>query len=324
MKRIICFILCLVVMLSFLTGFTVPQAKFKIMIDNKEVVLKLPPIVSNSQIYLPLKETFNLLGYNIEADIKNEQFLLKDKDNKVISNVSLSTPNMFLSKDINIPIGKVYSSLLPFEEISYLGTIKIADNVTIIKLDKSTPDKLHKEPIVLCLYSWVPQTDEKGYLDYKMKLTRIEKNIIGTPELKLVATNLTDKKIVAFEFECQFYDSFDRPVNKLGTNAPIFKGIVQDTNLFGKLTKFEDTNLYYKFINDYIDKNQYYILNNTQSYNEIRQEAEKLAKAYASSVQSNEYTFNLTLYELANRINIYEIKPILVKFEDDTVWKYKK
>lgn len=74
----------------------------------------------------------------------------------------------------------------------------------------------------------------KGFYSYTTKefySAGIQDNIIGTPELTLIVESVSDKDITAFEFTCQLYDSFDRPVKRLGGNDNTFKGIVQDANL---------------------------------------------------------------------------------------------
>jgi hypothetical protein len=58
--------------------------------------------------------------------------------------------------------------------------------------------------------------------------TGITENIIGTPELNLVVLNKSGKDIDAFEFECKLYDTFDRPVNKVGSKSNVFRGIAQN------------------------------------------------------------------------------------------------
>lgn len=58
--------------------------------------------------------------------------------------------------------------------------------------------------------------------------TGVQKNSIGTPELRLSVENVSNKDIVAFEFTAKLYDSFDRPVYRVGTKNNTFKGIVQE------------------------------------------------------------------------------------------------
>lgn len=53
-------------------------------------------------------------------------------------------------------------------------------------------------------------------------------NSIGTPEIGLGFRNLSGKVIDAFEFRVRCYDTYDRPVNRIGTRSNLFKGIFQE------------------------------------------------------------------------------------------------
>lgn len=121
----------------------------------------------------------------------------------------------------------------------------------------------------------------KGISGWTNYMTEIEKNSIGTPELKLVATNLTNKAIDSFEFTAKFKDSFGDYVNKVGTHSPTFNGVVQDA----KLKPREDGKIIWKGSN------------------------------------WNTYTFNLVLYNLAYDLNTDDIVVTKIKFSDGTIWE---
>lgn len=126
--------------------------------------------------------------------------------------------------------------------------------------------------------------------------TRIEEDVLDIPELKLIATNESDKDIIAFEFTTSFVDAFDRPVYRTGTNSTVFIGIVQNTLLKNKNTP-----------PTYLDS---------------------VKKTGASNSNVGEYSFSLVLYKTAVDINkkyamltSEDIRVTMVKFSDGTVWK---
>lgn len=90
---------------------------------------------------------------------------------------------------------------------------------------------VYKEPLVLIeknMYKYEAAGDGISLKWSELYKYGIEPNIIGTPELTILVMNTSGKDIDAFEFEAKLFDSFDRPVNKLGTDSNIFRGIAQN------------------------------------------------------------------------------------------------
>jgi hypothetical protein len=162
---------------------------------------------------------------------------------------------------------------------SFLGKAYTTDksgNVTIAtKTESNTNSDLSKVIEFKMMYG----TGDITNGTYETHITKIEKNIIGTPELKLVATNLSQKDISSFEFECAFLDSFGEKVPKLGTKDTKFKGVVQNANLKHKNSQIDELK----------DNNW------------------------------NEYTFNLALYDLAYEVDLDSFKVTKVKYSDGSI-----
>lgn len=172
--------------------------------------------------------------------------------------------------------------------INDVGYVEPVSEKVEDKPSQITSQNITESPIVF---------DELMFNNGEMYSTRIEKNIIGTPELKLVAKNTSDKDIDSFEFKCSFVDSFDKSVYKTGTKTTTFEGVVQDANLKNKNTP-----------KVYMDDTK-----------------KKIYKMY----DANEFTFNLVLYNLAYDIKssgkegVSDITVTKVKFTDGTIWELK-
>lgn len=73
---------------------------------------------------------------------------------------------------------------------------------------------------------------------WKKGITGVYEDILGYPQGNVVAYNTSKKTIDAFEVQFALYDSFNRPVNKIGSKSNIFKGIAQKISL--KKSDFEE------------------------------------------------------------------------------------
>lgn len=229
-----------------------------------------------------------------------------------------SAVNVRIDKSINIKFNSVLKQGTAFSKISLVNsknkqikyTTKISKNILTVDTEqymdysekytlkippnaiKSQSGDLYKKAIVINFttdsnkppleFNLLNVSEVSNGRGFESAETRIENNIIGTPELKLVANNMSNKNIVAFEFTCSFLDNFNRPVYKVGSKSATFKGIVQKADI--PSLKNEPNNW-------------------------------------------DEFTFNLTLYELATQIkdwgNPYAIRLTLVKYADGTTWRAK-
>lgn len=184
-------------------------------------------------------------------------------------------------------------------------------------------NKVSNPPITFDLSAFisVKKTDDEynEYTDFEVRNTRIELNSIGTPELKLVAQNYTNKDIISFEFTCTFTDSFNRPIYKVGTKNKVFKGISQNIRLYGRNKRIKDFTVYDETINYYLNRYQSLIDSGSRTEQDIRNLAQGTLDEGQLSLSNGEYSFNLVLYNTST--NVSSIKLTKVKFSDGTEWK---
>lgn len=215
-------------------------------------------------------DTIDMLFNNIKIIVDNKEVDLKDAQGNKVTPILYNGTNYLPLRAISQALGK---------EVNWdskTGNVYIGCKIpqTSDRLIISS-ESVNNEPID---FSCIPMVNNSmGYY------TRIEKNIIGTPELVLVATNGCNKDIEAFEFTCSFTDAFDRPVNHFFSSDPTYKGVVQEANL----SKWDESSLIYEGNNWEV------------------------------------YRFNLVLYDLAKKIDVFSIRVTKVKFEDGTEWNAK-
>ncbi len=99
---------------------------------------------------------------------------------------------------------------------------------------------------------------DKSYDPYGLGITTVYGSEIAAPKLNLTVENITDKDVSGFEFSCQIYDSFDRPVIIAGGYSNTFNAIVQDA----KLNAAGEGNIYHAYANYSFDLN---LFNNAQN-----------------------------------------------------------
>jgi putative cell wall-binding protein len=126
------------------------------------------------------------------------------------------------------------------------------------------------EPTVkLYLHVRVPATSgalplkviDKSYDPYGQGITTILGSDTGTPKLNLTVENISDKDIAAFEFSCQIYDSYDRPVIIAGGYSNTFNAIVRDTNLAAD----GENDIYHAYANYSFDLGLYNLAQNIKN-----------------------------------------------------------
>ena len=129
-----------------------------------------------------------------------------------------------------------YEGIEPFKEYErkYANGLKTEEtryNGKNHANEKKEEQMVNKDPLVIVdknLYQYEAASDGISVKWSKLYEPGISINMIGTPELTLLVMNTSGKDIDAFEFEAKLYDSFDRPVNKMGTNSNVFKGVAQN------------------------------------------------------------------------------------------------
>lgn len=81
MKKIICFLLCAVTILSFATCFAASDVK--VIVNGKEVEFDQPPIIENNRTLVPLRAIFEALGASVGWD-NDTNSIIATKDNTII------------------------------------------------------------------------------------------------------------------------------------------------------------------------------------------------------------------------------------------------
>lgn len=102
---------------------------------------------------------------------------------------------------------------------------------------------------------------DKSYDPYGQGITTILGSDTGTPKLNLTAENISDKDIIAFEFSCQIYDFYDRPVIITGGYSNTFNAIVRDANL----AAVGENDIYHAYANYSFDLGLYNLAQNIKN-----------------------------------------------------------
>lgn len=192
----------------------------------------------NNRTLVPLRSIFEELGASVSWN-QETKTVTAAKDNKEVwlqigskitevdgKVVTIDVPAQVKNGRTLVPLRFVSEAM--GASVRWDGNNNIA---TIIQgkkmINVALGNKVEKEENIL---KEPLEVVDKNLMDYNgnMYSTGISLNIIGTPELTLLIWNTTKKDIDAFEFEAHLYDTFDRPVNKVGTDSNLFKGIAQN------------------------------------------------------------------------------------------------
>lgn len=299
-------------MLSISTVFAAPKEKvIRVYIEGDQLTFTQQPFVENDITLVQFRPVFEKLGLKIEWNVKT-QTITGSSDKLTIKLTIGSTSALINDKVKTLALAPRMingNTMIPLRFVSeasgketkwYNDTrvIQVGKQLDLGEEPKNADSKVSTDTPIRFLFS--------TSLNGKKYETQIRPNSIGTPELILLATNVSDKDIVAFEFTTKFLDQFDRPVNKLGSKSPLFEGIVQNADL----KKLKD-------IDHELGDNKIQTIHEYYPY-------------------KNVYVFNLALYDLAFKVddlNIYnksgvlslpdswEIQPTKVKFSDGTIWE---
>ena len=282
MKKFISFVLVLSFTILFLETFTYADDQpIRVYYQTYKILFDVQPQVIENRTLIPIRAVGQAMDLDVNFDAETNSVTVKNKDGSKKIQLKINSNEVNINdkiENIDIPAKIIDGrTLIPIRFISEKMGLSVVWDAKKRVIFINSGDSFIKNfpdieaPIDLGL---------TRFQSSKTYMTDIQINSIGTPELILAATNITNKDIESFEFETTFYNTFNEVVYKIGTKDSTFKGIVQDANL----PKAE------------------------------------LNKNIKQGNNFNVYNFNLVLYENAHNVYPWDCKVIRVKFKDGSIW----
>lgn len=217
MKRLLFMLMSLVLIISCCNVNVLAVSKSSLKVISSD------PVNNAKEVHVDknLSINFNMI---IKQGISfNKITLIDSKKNKIKFTTKISNKTLVIETVQYMDYATKYTLSIPVNAVKSQSSGAYNSLISI----SFTTDT--QKPVLEFDYINQTQPDENGFFDTAE--THIEKDSIGTPILKLVATNVSNKEIVAFEFTCSFLDDFNRPVYKLGTKNTVFTGVVQGAKI---------------------------------------------------------------------------------------------